>query len=900
MPPIPDRLAAALADRYRIERELGAGGMATVYLAADLKHDRKVAIKVLKPELAAVLGAERFVQEIKTTAALSHPHILPLLDSGEAGGLLYYVMPFIEGETIRDRLNRETQLGIDEAVKIATEVADALDYAHRHGVIHRDIKPENILLHDGRPMVMDFGIALAVSAAAGGRMTETGLSLGTPHYMSPEQATADKQITARSDVYSLASVLYEMVTGEPPHTGTSAQAIIMKIIADVPRPATELRKSVPPNIAAALAKALEKVPADRFDSAKAFAEALENPFFAAAETGGRSAMPGRRVPTRTVSVLAGVALVASVLAVWGWARHPEAEPAGRSRFYYTTDSTHMLSALCCGPLQAISRDGRRFAYVGSVLGRAEIFVRELDELEAHPLPGTRAGTSLFFSPDGQWLGFAGQDGSIYKIAVAPAGAPVRVAKTGRQVTGATWTDQNIIVYATDLVGSEQASLWSVSADGGEPTLLADRDSASGRAGYGTPWAVPGSDAILFTTWGTTARTDDAQIHMLHLASPERSVAVTRGMQPQMTGSGHLLVALGGGSLAAQAFDPRTGKTSGAVEYLADGVFVSRAGGWSDYAVSWNGTLLYRLGGIRPQMALVQADGSARGLGMDLDGVSHYDSPRFSPDGRRLALVASMTGGHRIMVMDLDRGSLLRVTLDGNSEHFDWTDDGDSLIVARDYRELAIYPANRGGEGRVILPTVDSVGVARAIGRVSVSGPWVAFAYEGAGSQLLRTTGLPSDILVARRGSDVTVQPYAATQFRESSPAIAPNGRWMAFVSDETGRDEVYVSAFPTPAGRQSVSLDGGGEPVWASDGRTLYFRSQSGGVIAARVRADGASFVVDRLDALPIGGYELSPDGADYDVAPGAASFAMIESRTSGSSLVIVLNALTGTGKSPE
>jgi serine/threonine-protein kinase len=218
-----DRLTAALASRYAIERELGAGGMATVYLAEDLKHDRKVAIKVLKPELAAVLGAERFVQEIKTTANLQHPHILPLFDSGEASGFLYYVMPYIEGETLRDRLNRETQLGIEESVKITTEVADALDYAHRQNVIHRDIKPENILLHDGRPMVADFGIALAVSAAAGGRMTETGLSLGTPHYMSPEQATAEKDLTNRSDIYSLGAVLYEMLTGSPPHVGSSAQ-----------------------------------------------------------------------------------------------------------------------------------------------------------------------------------------------------------------------------------------------------------------------------------------------------------------------------------------------------------------------------------------------------------------------------------------------------------------------------------------------------------------------------------------------------------------------------------------------------------------------------------------------------------------------------------------------------
>src|SRR5438094_59603 len=263
-----NRLAAVLADRYRIERELGQGGMATVYLAQDLKHDRRVALKVLKPELAAVLGAERFVVEIKTTAALQHPHILPLFDSGTADGFLYYVMPYIEGETLRTKLDRETQLGIDEAVRTTREVADALDYAHRHGVIHRDIKPENILLHDGRPMVADFGIALALSAAAGGRMTETGLSLGTPHYMSPEQATAEKDIDARSDVYSLGSVLYEMLTGSPPHTGASAQQIIMKIITEPAEAVTKYRKTVPPNVAAAVARSIEKVPADRFESAK--------------------------------------------------------------------------------------------------------------------------------------------------------------------------------------------------------------------------------------------------------------------------------------------------------------------------------------------------------------------------------------------------------------------------------------------------------------------------------------------------------------------------------------------------------------------------------------------------------------------------------------------------------
>src|SRR5882672_3088567 len=208
MPDVEPRLAAALADRYRLEREIGAGGMATVYLAQDLRHDRAVALKVLRPELAAVIGAERFLAEIKLTANLQHPHILPLFDSGEADGFLFYVMPFVEGESLRSRLTREKQLPMADAIRITTEVASALDYAHRHGVVHRDIKPENILIHDGRALVADFGIALAASKAGGNRMTETGMSLGTPHYMSPEQAMGEREITARSDVYALGVVLY--------------------------------------------------------------------------------------------------------------------------------------------------------------------------------------------------------------------------------------------------------------------------------------------------------------------------------------------------------------------------------------------------------------------------------------------------------------------------------------------------------------------------------------------------------------------------------------------------------------------------------------------------------------------------------------------------------------------
>jgi len=268
------RLQSALGAHYSVERELGRGGMATVYLAQDLKHDREVALKVLRPELTAILGRERFLNEVRLTAKLDHPHILTLIDSGETDGLLWYVLPFIRGESLRQRLQRERQLGVDEALAITKQIAGALDYAHARGVIHRDIKPENILLHEGEAMLTDFGIALAVKEAAGSRLTETGLSLGTPSYMSPEQATGDRALDARSDVYSLGAVLYEMLAGEPPHTGATVQAVIARLMTERPTRLRTIRDTVPEGVDAAVAKALAKFPADRFASAREFAGLL--------------------------------------------------------------------------------------------------------------------------------------------------------------------------------------------------------------------------------------------------------------------------------------------------------------------------------------------------------------------------------------------------------------------------------------------------------------------------------------------------------------------------------------------------------------------------------------------------------------------------------------------------
>jgi serine/threonine-protein kinase len=408
-----ERLTASLADRYRIEREVGSGGMATVYLGEDLRHQRRVAVKVLRPDLSAIVGAERFLNEIRVTANLQHPHILPLYDSGDADGLLFYVMPFVEGETLRQRIDREKQLPIDDAVRIAREVASALDYAHRQGVIHRDVKPENVLLQDGTALVTDFGIALAVSKAGGTRLTETGLSLGTPFYMSPEQATGDRTLDARTDEYSLGAMLYEMLTGDPPHTGSTSQAVIAAVMTEEPRDVASRRPRVAPHVAEAVHRALEKMPADRFPSVAEFARALEGP---AATTGRFAAAPARRARRRFLPaalVVAGVAL-GFVGARALFPSHGIREK--RTRLTFTGDAN----------APAVTYDGHWLAYIRGTCRRSgaacdgDLVVQELPHgLPSVVVAGASGLVNPTWSPDGSnilvWMRPAGGGAGLYVV-----------------------------------------------------------------------------------------------------------------------------------------------------------------------------------------------------------------------------------------------------------------------------------------------------------------------------------------------------------------------------------------------------------------------------------------------------------------------------------------------------
>jgi Tol biopolymer transport system component len=863
-----NRLATALSDRYRIERELGAGGMATVYLAADLKHDRKVAIKVLKPELAAVLGAERFVQEIKTTAALSHPHILPLFDSGEAGGFLYYVMPFIEGETIREKLNRETQFGIEEAVKITTEVADALDYAHRHGVIHRDIKPENILLHDGRPMVMDFGIALAVSAAAGGRMTETGLSLGTPHYMSPEQATADKSITNRSDIYSLASVLYEMLTGEPPHTGGSAQAIIMKIIAEPAQPVIELRKSVPPNVAAALAQALEKLPADRFDSAQAFADALANPAFHGRTAPGATAHAAP-TPSRPYVLLAAALVLVLAAVAFGvneW-RAARATTAPVSRFVTELPGFDPTA----GVSFAVSPAGDYLAFYGATDNKLQL--REVDQLDAAPVPGSENGNTPFFSLDGRMVAYAtGLPGAL-RVTPVNGGGTTTLVRDSAYAQGGSWSDDGWIYF----VGGASHALLRVRPEGGPPQLVARPDSARDELFYSFPWALPGGRAVLLTI----RRQGEEDVAVVDVASGKATV-LAPGLLAMYAPIGYLIVLQSDGSLQAARFDPRSLRLSGRLSTVLDDVWPgSPWSGQTAPGLSNTGTLIYQRFPSNRDVVRVGRDGTEQVVDPSWSG--QFDLLSLSPDGSRLAVTVDREGHSELWVRSLATGTFTRLAYQGILNYrASWTVDGRSLLfISARSGHSALYRQPADGSAEATLVRDDPRAVDEA--ELSADGRWLIYRTGSGGGR---------DLYAVRTEGDSIPVPIATSSFEEYAPALSPDGRWVAYVSNESNAPQVYVRPFPdAAAARWQVSRAGGTEPVWSHSGHELFYLNAAGDLVAATI-ASGPSFRVASERALfSARAYMIDPLDHAYAVSPDDRSFLFIRIPPStGSPLVVVLN----------
>lgn len=915
MAEITEHLSIALADRYRIERRLGEGGMATVYLAEDLKHDRKVALKVLRPELGVVLGADRFLQEIKTTARLQHPHILPLYDSGSttsahgSAALLYYVMPYVEGETLRQKLDREQQLGIDEAVRITSEVADALQHAHDQGVIHRDIKPENVLLRDGRAFVADFGIALAVSAAAAGRMTETGLSLGTPHYMSPEQATADKHVTNRSDIYSLGCMLYEMLTGEPPHTGPSAQAIILKILSDVPRPVTELRKAVPRNVSAAVAIALEKIPADRFESAKAFADALHNPAFTSPVATNKN-VSSVRAPSRGIAVpaLLGVTLLSIALGAWSWMRPNRT--ASVARYTTTLDAPGALDGITFGVEAAVSPDGASLVFRKPLTGPGQLYIKRRDEVVARPLVGTEGGSGPFFSPNGASIGFVA-NGQLRRIP-STGGAALKLADSvDATFNRAAWLDDGSIVF----YDAQTRTLKRVRSGDATSKVIVSREMLEGRFPW-LPSPLPSSRGVLFTAHRTLCvgpvSCRPSRVYVYDAGRDTIRALFEDAIGAWYVPTGHVLYLTSAGTLMAAPWDNSKLAVTGKPLPVLDGI---QAPG---FLISNEGTAYYLLGrsefapGPLVNAAVVWVDrtgnvetvdstwqvntgGTYTGTSTEADwGLT------LSPDGRRIALTLLTELGTDIWIKQLPGGPATRLTQHAGIDRSPaWTADGRRITFVSD-RPIAAGSTAKANAFHVWEQPADGTGEPKLLwGKDAANDAfWSADGKSLViGASMSAGASTQRGILAAHPSVDSVAQRLVATGSDATGAALSPDSRWIAYVSNEQGANEVFVRPFPdVNGGKWQVSSGGGSAPIWSHSGHELFYvANRKMNVVSINAGAPFSAAPPRVLFTIPDNIRAGSPFGGTFAITPDDKRFLMVrdnkwEDMAGTPTLVVVQN----------
>ena len=837
------RLAESLADRYRIEREIGAGGMATVHLALDVKHNRRVALKVLKPELGAVLGVERFLAEIQVTANLQHPNLLPLFDSGEADGLLFYVMPFVEGETLRARLDREKQLPVDEAVRIATAVASALAYAHGRGVIHRDLKPENILLQAGQPMIADFGIALAVSNAGGARVTQTGLSLGTPQYMSPEQATGDRAIDARSDIYSLAAVLYEMLVGDPPHLASTAQAIIAKVLTERPPSVSVARPAVGDVISYAIERALEKLPADRWRSASEFSDALHGKLSANAlgtsvrVSNGRAPLSNRaRIAFGAIAAVA-VAGVAST--TWLATRKPAPLALGRFTIELPESTIVGTDGPGSGNPLAVSRDGSQLLIAGHrASGESQLYLRRVDDPSAQAIRGTTGAQQAAFSPDGQSI--------VYHVYPVLKVVPV-VGGTPRTITdsGATphWGDNNTIAF------TRGGHIWVASPDGGQRRNVIGPDSATGRVRIAFPNILPGGTHALVTWWKGEPVVDSARLGVVSLADGAFADLGVAGSHPRYVKPGYIVFGRAGGELHAAPFSLRSRTITGGAVLLLQNVW-QNPGAQTGFAVSDNSTLAYfgSEATVRShvRMCLVGRRGEEQCLPA---APSDYGEPRVSPDGKRIVVRTSSRPGFTgdILLYDIAAGTTTTLATGVTAARPEWSSDGSRVV----------FQTRQGDSMRVMSRRWDLSEPALEIAKGTQAdfvqlapGPadaWLVLrragpAATGAGPTVFSTAFL------ARTDSLGSGRQIFGGRVAFQDARVSPNGRFFAYTSNEGRTREVYVTPLPGPGPRVPVSVNGGEHAMWSRDGTTLFYRTASHMMAATIV--ERPTLAVTRRDTL--------------------------------------------------
>ena len=867
--------AGARLGPYEVVAPIGAGGMGEVYRARDTKLNRDVALKVL-PE-AFVLDPDRlarFKREAQVLASLNHPSIAAIYGLEESNGVQALVLELVEGPTLLDRIS-QGPIPLDDALPVAKQIAEALEAAHERGIIHRDLKPANIKVrHDGTVKVLDFGLAKALAPVAAGMAgdelshsptitgpaaTRVGVLLGTAAYMSPEQARG-QPIDKRTDVWAFACVLYEMLTGQAAFPGTDISEVLAAVIKSEPA-WSALPTATPWKLQALLRRCLQKAPRQRLhDIADARLEIDETLAAPASEPGEivRVVLPStwRRVATHVSTALVGTVVGGALV----WLTFPVLPPFAVSRFNITPPSAAVLTISGSDRDLAITRDGTHVVYAG-VNGSA-LFVRALDQLEATPLTGLGAPRGPFLSPDGQWIGFSDGGTALKKVALN-GGPAVLLVRRAPGIRGASWGPENVIVFATD---DPATGLQRIPAEGGSPSLLTRPNRAAGEADHLWPEFLPDGRAVLFTITATTGSPDDASVAVLDLRSGAQTTLIRGGRHAQYVRSGHLVYGVAG-SLRAIPFD-LTNRTviGGPVPVVPE--VVTSLDGVTNAAVADNGTLVYVPGAtVGPERTLVWVDRQGREEPLKAP-IRAYQYPRLSPDGRRVAL--DMRDQERdVWTWDFIRETPTRVTFDPGLDEFPvWTPDSQRLV----------FSSSRAGVWNLFRQTADGTG---AIERLSeTANAQAPSAISPDGTRLVFVEQFPEtglDLMMLRLDQQPNVEPLVRTTFDESNADISPDGRWLAYQSNASGSNEVYVRPFPdVNDGQWLVSSGGGQQPLWARRGDELFYLAPSGAVVAVKIER-ARRFTAGTVTKLFEGRYFLGGFGRNYDVSLDGRRFLMIK-----------------------
>jgi serine/threonine-protein kinase len=862
---------------YEIVSLLGAGGMGEVYKAKDTRLDRTVAIKVLPSHLSGDAELKRrFEREARAVSSLNHPHICTLHDIGEQDGVEFLVMEYLEGGTLADRLKKGA-LPTDEALRYAIEIADALDKAHRQGVVHRDLKPGNIMLTKVGAKLLDFGLAKLKAPEPGQDnsvlsalptkekpLTEKGSILGTFQYMAPEQLES-KEADTRTDIFAFGSVLYEMLTGLKAFEGKSQASLISAIMSSEPRPISEIQPTSPPPLDRLVKRCLEKDPEERWQSAGDLTGELKW----IAEGGWETAVAGLAAarPRRRERLAWGVSILVAAL-VTGIAMWSVTRPGVRqqTRLVITLPETDRLNT---GGGVALSADGRDVVYVGVRDGVRQLYRRSLGKLQAVPIQGTEGVTYPFFSPDGEWLGFFADDGKLKKMPLA-GGPPVTLCDAGGR-RGASWGQDDVIVFAF----SEAPGLKKVSASGGATERLTTPENE--RTSHRWLEILPGGKAVLFTIWSGSI--ESARIAVLSLETGEQRIFVD-GTHPRYAPTGHIVFARVD-SLWAVPFDAGRLEVTGTPTPVLEGVRVGRAG-LANFALGGDGSLVYVPSRAQDsRLVWVDRKGYATPL---TDRRGSYEEPRLSPDGERLAVLIREEGKRDVWIHDIGRDTMSRLTTEGDNEAPVWSPDGEWIAFSSD--------RGRSGDLDVYRKRADFSGPAETIITKEYRQSAMACSPDGTiFTYVERRPASGYDMWALPLESEHEPWPILKTSFSEASLSYSPDGRWIVYVSNESGRYEVYVQPFPGPGRRIQISTDGGTFPAWSPTGRDIFYLNGQT-VMAVEVETE-PGFRAGTPRLLFQGSHEVQILRS-YDVTPDGQRFVMIQpgEQTAPTQLNVILNWL--------